>query len=603
MIGRRLARLVLSCVLAGLAAGGGPPALAAPDWPQWGGDPEHQGRSAAVGQPPAALLADVVYDPFVAREKAETQGDLLAHYAVPLLEGSNVYVESKSGSYISCDPPGSGEPAPCGPDAWGLQTWNVKKLVWQNGALAEAWTFASDWKPEPNGEGLSNWEPVFHSVLAGDFLYVPGFGATVFQLAKTTGRVVARINPFGRDLDPAAFVAGGLAADASGNVYYNAIRLNSTAPWTSDALGAWLVRVAPDGSASRVAFSALVPAAPDAFAPCQTSFDSDLPWPPSAGAIAPTVSCGSQRPGINTIPAIAADGTVYTVSRAHRNGRYGYLVAVHPDLTPFWSASLRGILRDGCGVRLPPNGAPGGCRQGATPGLDPATNDLPAGRVSDLASSSPVVLPDGAILYGALTTYNYARGHLFKFGPDGRALATYDFGWDITPAVWPHDGTYSVLVKDNHYEIGSYCGDKDFCPPEVPHYDITSLDPNLSVEWSFTSTNTLSCERSPGGGIECVSDHPDGFEWCVNQPAVDASGVTYASSEDGFLYAIGPGGLPFGKIFLDVAVGAAYTPVSISSDGILYVPNNGHVFAVGVPSRASPAPISGRRSPRAVRAR
>ena len=218
---------------------------------------------------------------------------------------------------------------------------------------------------------------------------------------------------------------------------------------------AWLVKVAPDGTASTAPFSSLVAGAPHPLSSCQTTFTAaTLPWPPSANAVPPASACGSQRPGINVIPAVAPDGTVYTVSRAHFNGRYAYLVAVHPDLTPAWSASLRNVLGDGCDVGLPPSGTPGGCRSGSKRGVDPATNDLPAGRVSDVSSSSPVVLPDGGVLYGAFTSYNYSRGHLFKFGPDGRALATYDFGWDITPAVFQHDGTYSILLKDNHYAAG-----------------------------------------------------------------------------------------------------------------------------------------------------
>ena len=106
-----------------------------------------------------------------------------------------------------------------------------------------------------------------------------------------------------------------------------------------------------------------------------------------------------------------------------------------------------------------------------------------------------------------------------------RPLATYDFGWDITPAVFRHDGTYSILLKDNHYPTGSYCGNPSACPPQAARYDITSLDSNLSVEWKFTSTNTLSCQRDEGGTVTCVSDHPEGFEWCINQPAVDSHGV------------------------------------------------------------------------------
>ena len=126
------------------------------------------------------------------------------------------------------------------------------------------------------------------------------------------------------------------------------------------------------------------------------------------------------------------------------------------------------------------------------------------------------------------------------------------------------------MLKDNHYPTGSYCGNPRACPPQVPRYDITSLDSNLSVEWKFTSTNTLSCQRDDGGTVTCVSDHPEGFEWCINQPAVDSHGVAYANSEDGFLYAIGRGGVPLGRIFLNLALGAAYTPLSISSDGLIY---------------------------------
>ena len=162
------------------------------------------------------------------------------------------------------------------------------------------------------------------------------------------------------------------------------------------------------------------------------------------------------------------------------------------------------------------------------------TNDLPAGRVSDVSSSSPVVLPDGGVLYGAVTSYNYARGHLFKFGSDGRALATYDFGWDI---IRLSSSTADLLDPPERQSLpgGLLLREPERLPPQAPRYDITSLDSNLLPEWRFTSTNTLSCQRDAGGAVTCVSDHPDGFEWCINQPAVDANGVAYANSEDGFL--------------------------------------------------------------------
>ncbi len=223
-----------------------------------------------------------------------------------------------------------------------------------------------------------------------------------------------------------------------------------------------------------------------------------------------------------------------------------------------------------------------GCRSGAHTGVDPATNDQPAGRVVDQSTASPVVLPDGSVVYGAQTSYNYARGHFFKFDRNGSFLASYDFGWDITPAVVEHDGTYSVVTKDNHY--GGPTGDE--------RYDLSALDANLVPEWTLTNTNTESCARQPDGSIVCVDDHPEGFEWCVNQPAVDGNGVIYANSEDGYLYAIGPDGAVREKIFLNLALGAAYTPVSIGPDGRIYAQNNGHLFVIGFPVKSREAVLA-----------
>jgi outer membrane protein assembly factor BamB len=281
-------------------------------------------------------------------------------------------------------------------------------------------------------------------------------------------------------------------------------------------------------------------------------------------------------------PAVAPDGTIYTVSRAHGSSRYAYLVAVNADLTPKWAASLRDHLSDGCGVLLA-IGGPGGCRPGQPAnGVDPQTNQAPAGRVIDQSSSSPTVLPDGSILYGAYTRYNYARGHLFRFSAAGSFLAAYDFGWDSTPAVYSHDGTYSIVIKDNHYDAGSYCNSATICPPAAPGpYYITQLTASLTPEWRFQNTNTQSCQRNPDGTLSCVTDHPNGFEWCINAPAIDGTGVVYANSEDGNLYAINQGGTLKQRTFLNLAIGAAYTPLSISAAGLIYTENDGHLFVVG----------------------
>src|SRR5579863_4211189 len=45
-----------------------------PDWPQWGRTWEHQNSTHAIGQNPSSQLANVVVDPFVAQEQAESGG-------------------------------------------------------------------------------------------------------------------------------------------------------------------------------------------------------------------------------------------------------------------------------------------------------------------------------------------------------------------------------------------------------------------------------------------------------------------------------------------------------------------------------------------------
>jgi hypothetical protein len=570
MIAARVMTLVMMTRLVGCG----------PSWPQWGQNPQHTGSAPIAAQTPARILADIVYDPFVSAEQADSGGDLLVHYQAPLISGDDVFMAFKTGQWISCNPPG---PSPCGSNAWNSQVWSVRRLHWENGALVEKWRFESDWKPEPDAGGLGGWEPVFHAILVGGFVYAPGSGGTVFKLNRDDGSVLARLNPFD-SIDAGTFVAGPLAADSAGAVYYNALQLDLSDPWGNDAAGAWLVRIGADDSATKVTFASLTPGAPAAGDACLTTFASrQLPWPPSPSAVPAAAPCGSERPGLNIAPAIAPDGTIYTVSRAHRNSQYAYLIAANADLSAKWAASLRGRLNDGCGSAIMrPTGSSGGCRAGAPFGVDPATNQAPAGRVIDNGSASPVVAPDGSILFGAYTRYNYARGHLFQFSAQGNFLAAYDFGWDTTPAVYSHDGTYSVILKDNHYDVGTYCDDASACPTAPPGpYLITQLDSNLRMEWSWQNTNTMSCSRASDGSLACASDHPGGFEWCVNAPAADASGAVYANSEDGNLYVIGQGGALRANLFLDLALGAAYTPISIGADGLIYAQNAGHLFVLG----------------------
>jgi hypothetical protein len=566
---RRLTLTMCATLVIGASASRAALAQSSAAWPQWGQNPQHTGFLGVAGQAPQAKLSDQTFDPFTVQEEAESGGSLLMHYQVPLVNGSNVFMEFKAGNYVSCNPPGSGQPFPCGPNDWNTEIWNETDLQWQNGVLAPVWSFASDWKPVPNGNKLGGWEPLFQPGLAGPYIYVPGAGGTIYQLNQITGAVLSQINPFGTTVDPTKFVVGPLTADASGNIYYNAIQLVTATPWTSDVGNSWIVRVGADGSTVTATYASLIPGAATV---CLGTFaGKPFPWPPSQNAVPPNVKCGAQRSALNLGPAISADGTtLYTVSRGHFWSRYAYLLSLNTsDLSLQWSTSLVGILDDGCNVLLPPDGQPDGCSIYGATGLDPTQNTMGPGAISDEASASPVVTPDGSILLGVNDAYNYGRGHLLKFSPAGMYLTSYSFGWDTTPAIYPQTGTYSVILKDNHYAAGSYCSDPTWCPkaPPGPYY-VTQMDPNLIPQWQYQDS---TIDRG----------HPNGREWCANAAAVDANGVVYADNEDGYLYAIQQGGAPAQRIFLEHAISAGYTPTSIGGDGTIYTENGGHLIAVG----------------------
>jgi hypothetical protein len=491
-------------------------------WAQWGSNSQHTGAVSVVAQGLVHTYADITYDPFVEQEKAATSSVyfeplLTVHEQVPITDGNDVYMEMKKGSFTKCDA-STGDwsnGGQCGPNAWNTMGWCEARFTWVGDALTQQWSFESDWKPEPNGEyndvpgyssmGLAAWEPVFHPALANNFLYVPGAGGTVWKVDKNTGASVSHINPLSGVAGIIAantYVAGPLSADANGSIFYNAIQFADPASgnvWAKNVVNSWLVTVAPDDSTRVVTYATLVPGVP--------------------------TSNGSQRPGLNIAPAIAPDGTLYTASRAHMDGTQTYLVSVNSQtMTANWAVSLS---------------ASG------------------TAAVVDEASSSPTVLPDGSVIYGVLSGLGFNGGHSVHFDAAGNFLNSYSFGWDETPAVWAHDGTYSIVLKDNSL-IGFF---------------MTQLDANLNVEWRFQNT-TIDAE------------HPNGYEWCINMAAIDSSGNVYVNSEDGNVYEIPQGHTgvftaPTGKMFLNASVGAAYTPLSIGQDGKIYTQNNGHMIVVG----------------------
>src|SRR5262245_43646866 len=309
-------------------------------WPQWALSPQHTGAVSVAGQALNRILTSVTYDPLVPEEMAANGGNLLTHYQVPLIDNEMVFMEFKSGSYNK--------------NRYATQTWGENGFTWQGGQLTLTWSFTSDWTAA--GSQADFWEPVFHAVLTNGSVYVPGAGGSLFRLNESSGAVEDRINPFGPKIDPTIIVAGAPTADGSGNVYYNAIQQFNGGAGASfyrhDIVDSWLVKVAADNSFAKVSYSVLTAQtaansdpAPGATDDCLTTFATNqLPWPPSPTALPPAAPCGTMRAALNAAPAIAPDGTIYTVTRTHLLGavnRYAGIAAVNPDLSPKWWTSLR----------------------------------------------------------------------------------------------------------------------------------------------------------------------------------------------------------------------------------------------------------------------
>ncbi len=109
-----------------------PQASNSPFWAQWGSTAQHSGAVNVAAQGLNKKLADIVYDPFVVQEQAEFGGDLVAHYQATLTDGNDFYMESKSGTYPSCNPAGDWQNGTaCGPNAWDQLTWNVTRYTWE----------------------------------------------------------------------------------------------------------------------------------------------------------------------------------------------------------------------------------------------------------------------------------------------------------------------------------------------------------------------------------------------------------------------------------------------------------------------------------------
>ena len=383
-----------------------------------------------------------------------------------------------------------------------------------------------------------NWVPSYNLALsASNRLYAPGAGGKLFvrdnadsasgtlQTAVFFGAPAYAAAP--AQFDATVFINTPVVVDAQGNVFFGFIVTGANPA----NLASGVARIGADGVGSWVSAAAL-------------AGDSNI-----------------VKVAMNSAPALSPDlATVYVaVNAAPLNGvvQAGYLVALDAR-----TLALRNR------VAL----------------IDPGSGT--AARISDNATSSPTIGPDGSVYYGVLEAVygsNNARGWLLQFSaalvPRG---VPGGFGWDNTASIVPASmvssytgtSTYLLMAKYNNY-LGAGTGNGV--------NRIAVLDPNasqvdpISGRMIMREVLTIAGVTFEAGSTTAVR------EWCINTAAVDPlTRSVLANSEDGTLYRWDLGANTFTqRIRLTTGIGQAYTATAIGADGAVYAINDAVLYSVG----------------------
>ena len=402
--------------------------------------------------------------------------------------------------------------------------WRVEARSGANGSLL--YTLATDYTLPPH-----SWVPSYSPVLsARNRLYYPGAGGTVYyrdspdSASGASGQLV--FYGMGSYLaNQATFnnnvkISTPITSDRTGNIYFGFIVLGAN-PLN---LESGIAKITYNGVGSFVT------------ARVAAGGDVDIDRVPT-----------------NCAPALSNDHRTLYFSVS--NGYTGYLASVD-------SRNLAPLAR----IRL----------------KDPLSGNDAA--VSNDATSSPTVGPDGDVFYGVLENplpSNHYRGWLLHFnGLLTQTRIPGAFGWDDTASIVPATAVpsyhgpsnYLLLTKYNNYaNVGGDGVNK-----------IAIVDPSVSFIDPVSGVAVMK-EILTVAGVTPDPVLPAVREWCINTAAVDPfTKSALVNSEDGKIYRwdfttntlIQP-------LVLTPGVGEAYTPTVIGVDGTVYAVNNATLFAVG----------------------
>ncbi len=413
-------------------------------------------------------------------------------------------------------------------------SFQVEGRSGSNGALI--WSTASDYILPAH-----RWTPSFGPTLtASNRMYMPAAGGKVIyrdNIDTDTGTAHTLIfygaNAYTAapaSFDASVFINTPITADANGTVYFG-FRVTGTNP---AGLLSGFARITSDGVSSYVL---------------------------AKSATALTVAVDT---AMNSAPALSRDGkTLYVSVRASSatfSRGVGYLLAL--DSTTLETKN-KVLLLD------PSNGNPA--------------------FVSDDATSSPVIGPDGDVYFGVLETNipdHNDRGWLLHF--DASLSTTKipgSFGWDDTPSIVPASMVPSYTGTSSYLILSKYNNYADFDVGDGKN-KLAILDPNQTQADALLGTPVMKEVMTLLGVTSDMASHPDKpgsvKEWCINTAAVDPiTKSVFANSEDGTLYRWDLStGLISQKIWLDSGYGQAYTPTALGPDGTIYSVNNAVLFAI-----------------------
>ena len=403
----------------------------------------------------------------------------------------------------------------------------------RNGATGVlVWSENTDYVLPPR-----NWIPPYNILLTPQGrLYAPGSGGKLLvrpDAVSAGGAFAPQVfygaavyNANSAALDAAVFINTPLTSDAQGNVFFG-FQVTGANP---AGLVSGIARVAPDGTGTWV------------------------------GAAAAAADAAIQKPAMNCAPALSNDGTtVY--------------IAVNTAVTP-------GVTQRGYLLALDAATLAVRARVALT---DPNLN-APA-RISDDATSAPVVGPDGRVFYGVLEaqfpTHN-ARGWLLQFDALlNSAGVPGSFGWDVSPSIVPATmvpsyagpSTYLLAQKYNNYRgVGTGDGLNRMAVLDPRASQADPIVPGVQVMREVLTILSPTVEGNTTGRTE----------WCINTMAVDPQrNSVLANNEDGILYRWDLSANTLAQsIKLTNGLGQAYTPTLIGADGGVYAIGNATLFAV-----------------------